>query len=388
MKKIARYQSILFLITAMVLPPLFYSFTLQRVESYFNTKIQAEIERIAIGDASELLTGSVAMQDAVKRNIDPYLAGQFWLRYGLVAEVTVATREGRILYPKNYEAIDQEIKNPDPRELASENYDLMNEGLLFTTSVRIRQMSLISNAILGAYLALAVLLVLVAYRSFLMRIGIREKEKTKEIEKLFETSQMLEKRLKTLDTEQETLNSEIERVRSELLKEKESALKNEDEMLEEIERLERLLKENARMQQIQQDELAAEREKLEAFEKDRTREEEKRLKESDAVMKRFNALYKNITVSGRAFEGFVGLNEEQRIKAEEVIHQLNEDLAKVSVKRKVFSGKKSRDTVMEVDFAYSGRLYFRHTGEKGVEVIVIGNKNTQARDMAFIKSGG
>lgn len=388
MKHISRHRPILTLIAAMVLAPLLYVYTLHWVERHFTAKVQAEIEGWAIGDGGALLAGSLSLQDALKRNIGAYLAGRFWLRHGLEVQVTVVTRTGRLLYPGAYEAISEAVQTPDPREVASENYALLNDGLVFTTNLHLRQPSLIANTVLGAYLALAVLLVLGAYRAFLSRLRTGEKEKAEAIEKLSETSRGLEERLHALDSERKRLELEFERVRSDLLKEKASAIKNEDEMLEEIERLEGLLRENTRMQQAQQAELAAERERIEAFEKERAREEEKRLKESEAAMKRFNALYKNLAISGRAVEGFVALPEEQRIKAEEVIHQLNEDPAQVPVKRKVFSGKKSRDTVIEVDFAYSGRLYFRHTGERGVEVIAIGNKNTQARDMAFVKSGG
>ena len=72
-----------------------------------------------------------------------------------------------------------------------------------------------------------------------------------------------------------------------------------------------------------------------------------------------------------------------RIKAEEVIHQLNDNPGKVSIKRKVF-GKKNRETVFEVIFAYRGRLYFRKTEGSRVEVLVIGTKLTQNKDLNFL----
>jgi hypothetical protein len=72
-----------------------------------------------------------------------------------------------------------------------------------------------------------------------------------------------------------------------------------------------------------------------------------------------------------------------KIKAEEVIHQLNHDPQMVTIKRKVF-GKKNRETVLEVLFAYKGRLYFRNTHQNRIEVLSIGTKHTQSKDLTFL----
>jgi hypothetical protein len=72
-----------------------------------------------------------------------------------------------------------------------------------------------------------------------------------------------------------------------------------------------------------------------------------------------------------------------KIKGEEIIHKLNEDPSFVSVKRKVF-GKKGRATVQEVIFSYKGRLYFRKKKDGQIEILTIGTKNTQAKDLEFL----
>ena len=71
------------------------------------------------------------------------------------------------------------------------------------------------------------------------------------------------------------------------------------------------------------------------------------------------------------------------MKAEEVIHQLNANPDLVPIKRKVF-GKKNRQTVLEVVFAYKGRLYFRKGQDRRVEVLAVGTKNTQERELEFL----
>ena len=41
-------------------------------------------------------------------------------------------------------------------------------------------------------------------------------------------------------------------------------------------------------------------------------------------------------------------------------------------------------TVQEVIFSYKGRLYFRKVKDSKIEVLAIGTKNTQARDLEFL----
>ena len=78
------------------------------------------------------------------------------------------------------------------------------------------------------------------------------------------------------------------------------------------------------------------------------------------------------------------LTEALKIKAEEVIHQLNDDPKVVQIKRKVF-GKKNRETVFEVIFAYKGRLYYRNIAGNRLEILVIGTKLSQNKDLSFLE---
>ncbi|MDA3897916.1 MAG: hypothetical protein PF482_17425, partial [Desulfobacteraceae bacterium] len=103
----------------------------------------------------------------------------------------------------------------------------------------------------------------------------------------------------------------------------------------------------------------------------------------EKLEKRFNALYKSIEMSNRALASLSDMPEEMSLKAEEIIHQLNEDSTLIPVKRKVFS-KKGKTTSFEVVFAYNGRLYFRKTNDNRVEILTIGSKNTQAKDLLFL----
>jgi len=116
----------------------------------------------------------------------------------------------------------------------------------------------------------------------------------------------------------------------------------------------------------------------------RVQKSKKRKKRLESVQKRFGVLYKNLTFTDRAVEGFLALTEDFQLKAEEVIHRLNADESQISVKRKVF-GKGGKMNVLEVDFAYSGRIYFQRDSQPGLKILVIGTKNTQDQDLAFLE---
>jgi hypothetical protein len=84
-------------------------------------------------------------------------------------------------------------------------------------------------------------------------------------------------------------------------------------------------------------------------------------------------------------EGFLCLTDEFQMRAEEVIHKLNEDDSQVQVRRKVF-GKGGKTNVLEADFSYSGRIYLRRDSEPKTQIVAIGTKNTQKKDLAFLES--
>ena len=106
-------------------------------------------------------------------------------------------------------------------------------------------------------------------------------------------------------------------------------------------------------------------------------------KAADGLRKRMETLYKNTTFSGRALAGLTELPEPMQIKAEEVIHQLNAHADDVPIKRKLFRSK-GKATVFEIVFAHKGRLYFRRNKARRVDILAVGTKNTQERDLAYL----
>ena len=102
-------------------------------------------------------------------------------------------------------------------------------------------------------------------------------------------------------------------------------------------------------------------------------------------MKRFKTLYKNIEIHSRAVEGFLNLESDLQLRAEELIHNMNEDSNRLTVRRKVFF-KKGALSAFESEFAYRGRIYWKQGADGKAQILVIGTKNTQTKDLAYLES--
>ncbi len=379
-----KFFSFKILLLCILLPPLLYIYTVQLLEKELNRRYFDDIEQIYIGDTEPLFRGNVRLKDAIARNIDAYLKSRRLIRMGAKVEVTVTTRAGRILYPPLFEEESTPPVVVEPMDIAAENYRLLRQGLLVKVRVTLEYNTLLTNIILALYVLVFGLALYGYYRRGVHRVRQQELESRQEMARLEDAKRNTTRSLESLKAERERLTSEFERLQQRIEQEKHKASRNEDQMLEEIESLEKRIQENLSMQQAQQEEIDALREQIRHYEKVRRSEGKQKVRAVEAAGKRFRTLYKKLTVNTRAVEGYVELTDDMRIKAEEIIHQLNENPDQVPIKRKVF-GRKGMETVLEVIFAYNGRLYFRRRDDQRIEVLVIGTKNTQNRDLGFIK---
>jgi len=375
-----KFVSFKVIILCILLPPVFYIFTVQSLERHFKSQYSEEIEGIYTGDTAPLFDGSITLKDAINNNIDRYLTGKASLSWGIATKVTVTTKRGTILYPAVFVNEEDSLLQSDPMQVAADNYNLMNEGLLVSVDLKLEHNTKLSNSILAFYIFLSVLVLYFYYRAGLDKARHEDMEQRSEIERLLKIEKEHLDNLLGLEQDREKLTSEIVKIKKWLEDEKIKASKNEDEMIKEIVTLEEELDHNLALQIESEEEIGALKEKIERFER------RKRRKKGDStVRKRFKTLYKNIMLNDRAVSGYIDLEDDLKIKSEEIIHKLNEDPKVVPIKRKVF-GKKSRQTVQEVIFAYKGRLYFRKTKGKRIEVLAIGTKNTQARDLEYLNN--
>ena len=380
-----KFLSLRILILCILLPPVLYIFSVQSIERHLKSRYANEIEDIYLKDTRPLFEGSIRLKDAINRNINRYLQSRALIALGAKVAVTVTSKQNTILYPAVVDVKESSLIPNDPMQIASDNYELMNEGLKVNVDLVLEHNTLLTNAILGFFIFASILVLSFYYWTGVKKARQEETEKNSELFRLKEVETNHADNLKALMKDKKNLISEIKKIKKQLKKEKIKARKNEDEMIKEIVSLEERIQNKIHFLNENQEEIDALKEKIKLFEKEARKEGKQKTKVYNSVRKRFKTLYKNISIDKRAIIGFLDLTEDMKIKSEEVIHKLNENPKLVPVKRKVFS-KKGRGTVQEVLFAYNGRLYFRTTKDTRIEILVIGTKNTQARDLEYIDS--
>jgi len=367
-----RYISFKILIMCILLPPILYLLTVSSLEDYLHKKYEREITNIYLSDMNDILNGLITIKDAIDASVTPYLLENIFIKTGGKIDVNVTTKQGNILYPATYQNSLFENLSTDPSKIAEKNFKILNEGIEINVNVKILHYSFIAFALLFFYIMTFLSVLYRYYRKFSAKIHLDELIQEKELERLHELEKKRLQEIDTLSEERELLLSEFDQLKSTFKIEKTQAEKTEEDLFDEIETLESKLKEIDRL-----------KEKIQSLEKSQhhiTRQKDKTI---EKLKKRFKTLYKNIGISNRALANLSDMSEEMSLKAEEVINQLDTNSLNVPVKRKVFS-KKGKTTSFEVVFAYNGRLYFHKLKNNRIEILTIGSKNTQQKDMAFI----
>ncbi len=373
-------------ILCLVLTPILYIATISGCSHFLKQHYQSVVKNRIIGDSEALLAGSILIEEQVARNITAFLKQTRALKSaGLLVDIRVVTGRGKIIFPL-YDPVSsgQGFQNTDtlktifgkqalsPQIIAKKNFDIMDAGLNVIVSVKLPHGSRLANLILLLFSAISIAVFFVMYR-----IGSKKAGQNRRLEE-----ERHEKIVKELEADRQKLFGTIKSLNKKYSENKRKSKINEEEMFQEIVSLEEQLNAYIELKQEKQEEI----EELKTTLQKTTQKKGGKAKrnEADHLSKRFAALYKNLLISKKAIDGFLSLEEGQQIKAEEIIHQLNLDPSKVIIKRKVFSGKKNKTTFLEVVFAYNGRLYYR-PGQDKIEVEVIGSKNSQVKDMEYIK---
>jgi len=378
-----KFLSLRILILCILLPPVLYIFSVQSIERHLKSRYANEIEDIYLKDTRPLFEGSIRLKDAINKNINSYLQSKALIALGVKVAITVTSKQNTILYPAVVDVKEASLLPNDAMQIASDNYKLMNEGLKVNVDLVLEHNTLLTNTILGFYIFASILVLSFYYWTGVKKARQEEMEKNSELYRLKEVELNHADNLKDLMKDKKTLISEIKKIKKQLKKETIKARKNEDEMIKEIVALEEKIHIKIYLLNERQEEIDALKEKIKLFEKEARKESKQKAKVYNSVRKRFKTLYKNISIEKKAIIGFLDLTEDMKIKSEEIIHKLNENPKIVPIKRKVFS-KKSRATVQEVIFAYNGRLYFRASKNSRIEILTIGTKNTQTRDLEYL----
>ena len=378
-----KFLSFKILILCILMPPILYIFSVLSIESHLRKHYTEEIKEIYTGDSRPLFNGSVRLKDAINRNINGYLQSKTMIPLGVKVNVAVTTQQNTILYPAFFDEEEDSIQAANPMKIAAENYNLLEEGIVVKADLTLEHNTLLSNSMLAFYILVSVLVLYFHYKAGIKKAKQEDTEKSKKITRLLNLEKNQTKNLKALVKIKQKLTSEISDMKKRLEKERVKTIKNEEEMIKEILALEEKFNKNLTLQNTKQEEIDTLIEKIKRFEKANRKDSRQKEKTLNSVRKRFKTLYKNASINEKAINGFMDLTDDMKIKGEEIIHKLNEDPKYVKVKRKVF-GKKGRNTIQEVIFAYKGRLYFRNTKGSRIEILTIGTKNTQTKDLEFL----
>ena len=378
-----RYLSIKALIALVVLPPILYVTAIQGLERYLTYHYRAALQKAIPGDTQALLSGRTRLSDRIQTVVDALLADAAFRHHGVRIAVTVRTREGRRLYPPVYRENSLSVSDNDAMDIASENYAMLNEGLDVSLTVTIAYNTLLANAVLAAALLVALGGLGIVYRRG-TRVYDREEARRQEERERVKTREASQRTaLASLQEQRTHLTSEIETIRTELTAAQERAARNEADLFDEVEALEQKLQHNLSQQDEQRNRIRELEDQLAQLDREREALSVQHCKDADGLRKRMETLYKNTAFSDRALEGLTDLTEAMQIKAEEIIHQLDAQADQVPIKRKLFRGK-GKETVFEIVFAYKGRLYFRRTKARKVDILVIGTKNSQEKDLVYL----
>ena len=374
-------------IICLVLTPFLYIITLTVFQQYLDKYYLQNLQNQIVGDYKPLLNGTVHIKEQIADNIDAFLKENVLVQYAdLEVTIQVTTRQGKIIYPlyRNRDYLSTEIhKEMDSDTIINENFEILKNELEVKTQVNLNHGSTLANLILFLLSALSLSIFFVFYRIG-NRKAIRnrqsEKKLIKDLEKKGNSQQQI---LKEIKQERQELFGKIKILNTKYQSDKHRAKINEEEMFEEILSLEKQLNTFIDLKKRRENEIDQLKSTIQQYE--RRNGSKTRRNEFDFLSKLFSVLYKNIGINRKALTGFLNLTEDQQIKAEEIIQQLDQNPENIIIKRKVFSGKKHKTTCLEALFAYNGRLYFRKKGNM-LEVVVIGTKNTQTKDIEFLYS--
>jgi hypothetical protein len=351
------------------------------MEKYLKNIYTIEVENIYTGDTRLLFDGNLNVKDAVNNNIDNYLQKNKLIDWGVEPNVLVITKSGAIIYP-SFEEEDSLIQ-PNRKEVASENFKILNEGMNVQVDITLKRSSLLVISIFSFYLLISLATLSYFYRRGAIKTNMEEINRAEELNRLMELEKENKERMTSLTEDKTILSSEFKRIKNILEDSNAKTQKNEDGMIEEIIALEKKIENIHALYDGQQEENIELKEIIAKFEKGEIKSGKQKEKTSKLLTKRFRSLYKRISFHQRALLSLADLTDEMQIKVEEIIHKMDTDPSLLKIKRKVLM-KKNPAAVFEISFSYNGRMYFSKGKDNKINILSIGTKNTQEKDLSFI----
>lgn len=367
-----------------ILPPLLYVSGVHLIEQYAEKQIRSDLEATYLGDTRLLLNGSARLRETIQTNIDRCLRECQWLKWGGKATVTVKTRRNTLLYPLVYDDSNLMAGNQEmPLEIATENFQLIDEGIELSLVFKLPHNTTITNSLLAALIMPSLATLVFYYRRWSSMYHRQEKIRSSELAELNRLKEDHLTQIEAIKQEREKMARDIKQLKTALQKEKQKADTNEEEMIGEMIALEEKIAQKENLHAVQSEKIEQLQLKLQQANNINKKESSRKQKTIGNANKRLKTLYKNLEIHDKAVEGYCALTDELKLKCEEILIQLNESPTSVQIKRKVFT-KKNRFSVLEVVFGYYGRLYFVPKGDRQAELIVVGTKKSQQHDLAYL----
>ena len=389
-----RFPSFHILFSCILLPPVLYVLTLQAAETVVQKRWTYELLEVLVSDSKSLLQGRISIEDEMQRNVDRFLASRNALKWGILPQIIVKATNGMRLYPPDTQYMfdsgifPREKMASTPTEMlrvAEKNLKIMDEGFDLSLTVQIPRTSFLANSILVFYIVVFTFLLYWAYRSSAREATRLELSNRQALETANNNLINAQQRLQDVIIRERSYQQEVGKLQKDLDLASNRVRETEAEALSEMEQLEKSLHESVALKEELEFEVLRLGEELERIESAQKTPPKKRLKQIDSAAKRFKTLYKNLEIQQRAIEGFLNLESNLQLRAEELIHNMNEDSSKLTVKRKLFSKKGSNPT-FECEFGYKGRIYWRPGPSTKTQVLIIGTKNSQTRDLSYLES--
>lgn len=360
-----RFLPLKIMVLCFMTPMILYTITLNFAVMYFEHSYKTQIENIHLKNNNAVIMGDILVEEEVEKNIMDFLTSRNRIEKILFSlQVFVLSDSGQMIYPKTHHPPDKKINNflKDNLKIARQNWETIKQGLKIKIVLIPTNNSKIFLLIFYSFFSVVIFL------PFYFKILKNNKD--------YEESQ--KSKVKRLIQEEESYKKKISEIASQYQRLQDS----EEEMMEEIISLEDKLLYFTTLKRDNQREIDKLNKRI--IELEKTNKTETSKSNDNVVEKRFKTLYKNIEMSKKAFEGFNLAEIEAQIKIEEIISLLNTEPEKVMIKRKVFSGKKNKQTTYETSFSSQGRIYFKKKEAGKIKIAGIGTKNTQKKDLDFL----
>lgn len=370
---------------------LLYVFTVKGVEQLFGRSFR---ENVAVAARVDPAAGPIVAQ--IQRGVDAVVRDSEWVRVGGVrATAIVLGADGQPIY-----AGGPGFSTPMPGDPVAEAAHLLPATADVVVSVP--HNSLVANAILITYAA-ALIYTLFLYdrrrqafaeSRIAEALAVREETAARAAKIEAELAELTHQVDERVEAE---VSGEIASVRAErgALQEKLGALaRREAELRARASTFhETLVSERAGLEEMLDEALADLSRKDEAL---RALEEKlkragvskepaaPRARDVSLLAQRLRMLYKNLEVDDHAIHDLIALRDESlKLRAEEEIKRLSDDVDTAAVRRKV-GGLPAHLTIFELGFAGKGRIYYTVGRQRRFRVLAVGAKNSQKTDLEYL----